>query len=98
MAEVGEQLANFSLIPFIVVQAGFPMLLAFHHLNTGKAFGGNKMEQEKYDAVVISSGIGGLCAAALLSHWGYKTLVVEKLSRVGGRSLRGRPTPRFSWD
>jgi phytoene dehydrogenase-like protein len=43
------------------------------------------MEQEKYDAVVIGSGVGGLCAAALLSHWGYKTLVVEKLSRVGGR-------------
>ncbi|GAI07224.1 unnamed protein product [marine sediment metagenome] len=37
------------------------------------------MQQQKYDVVVIGSGIGGLCAAALLSYRGYKTLVVEKL-------------------
>ena len=35
------------------------------------------MQSEKYDVVVVGSGIGGLGAAALLSHWGYKTLVVE---------------------
>ncbi len=43
------------------------------------------MERERYDVVVIGSGIGGLCAGALLSHWGYRTLVVEKLARIGGR-------------
>ena len=43
------------------------------------------MEQEKYDVVVIGSGIGGMGAAALLSHWGYKTLVAEKLDLIGGR-------------
>jgi len=43
------------------------------------------VQQETYDAVVIGSGIGGLCSDALLAHWGYKTLVVEKLSRIGGR-------------
>lgn len=43
------------------------------------------MEQEKYDVVVVGSGVGGLCAAALLVHSGYKTLVVEALDRVGGR-------------
>jgi len=43
------------------------------------------MEQEKYDVVVIGSGVGGMCAAALLVHSGYKTLVVEALDRVGGR-------------
>jgi len=43
------------------------------------------MEQEKYDVVVIGSGMGGLCAGALLARWGYKTLVVEKRDRVGGR-------------
>ena len=43
------------------------------------------MEQEKYDVAIIGSGIGGLASGALLTHWGYKTLVVEKLSRIGGR-------------
>jgi len=43
------------------------------------------MQPEKYDVAVIGSGLGGLGAAALLSHWGYKTLVVEKLGRIGGR-------------
>ena len=41
--------------------------------------------QQQYDAVIIGSGMGGLCAGSLLAHWGYKTLVVEKRSRVGGR-------------
>ncbi len=43
------------------------------------------MKQEKFDVAVIGSGIGGLCSAALLAHRGYKTLVVEKLPRIGGR-------------
>ena len=43
------------------------------------------MQQEKYDVVVIGSGMGGMAAAALLSHRGYKTLVVESKGRLGGR-------------
>ena len=43
------------------------------------------MKQGKYDVVVIGSGMGGLCSAALLVKNGYKTLVVESLERVGGR-------------
>lgn len=43
------------------------------------------MRQENYDIVVIGSGIGGMCTAALLSQEGYKTLVVERLPQLGGR-------------
>jgi len=43
------------------------------------------MQSEKYDVAVVGSGVGGLCAGALLSHRGYKTLVVEKLGIIGGR-------------
>jgi len=38
-----------------------------------------------YDVVIIGSGVGGLCAGALLAHDGYRTLVIEREGRVGGR-------------
>ncbi|MEV0972348.1 phytoene desaturase family protein [Microtetraspora glauca] len=41
---------------------------------------------QDFDALVIGAGAGGLCAAARLSHLGYRTLVVERLDRVGGRA------------
>jgi len=41
--------------------------------------------RKKYDVIVIGSGLGGISAAALLAHAGYKTLVVEKFERLGGR-------------
>lgn len=39
----------------------------------------------KYDVIIIGSGIGGLAAAALLSHRGMKVLVLEKNGFIGGR-------------
>lgn len=44
------------------------------------------MTDNNWDALVIGAGAGGLLAAARLSHLGYKTLVVERLDKVGGRA------------
>jgi phytoene desaturase len=43
------------------------------------------MGVERYDVVVIGSGMGGMCAAALLAHEGYRVLVTERLPYIGGR-------------
>jgi phytoene desaturase len=42
--------------------------------------------QQQFDAVVIGAGAGGLFTAARLAHLGYRTLVVERLDKVGGRA------------
>jgi protoporphyrinogen oxidase len=43
------------------------------------------MKPGKYDVVIIGAGVGGMCAAALLTHDGYKTLLVERTPLLGGR-------------
>ena len=43
------------------------------------------MQNKSFDAVVIGSGIGGLCAAARLTSSGMRVLVVEKSPYLGGR-------------
>jgi phytoene dehydrogenase-like protein len=42
------------------------------------------MSVEKTEVVVIGSGIGGLCCAALLAHYGLKVTVCESHSLLGG--------------
>ncbi|QLY27633.1 phytoene desaturase family protein [Nocardia huaxiensis] len=44
------------------------------------------MSENQWDALVVGAGAGGLCTAARLSHHGYRTLVAERLDRVGGRA------------
>ncbi|MBI3091450.1 MAG: NAD(P)/FAD-dependent oxidoreductase [Candidatus Tectomicrobia bacterium] len=39
----------------------------------------------RYDVVIIGSGVGGMCSAALLANAGYRVLVAEKLQLLGGR-------------
>jgi phytoene dehydrogenase-like protein len=41
---------------------------------------------QHFDALVIGAGAGGSTAAALLTHRGYRTLLVEAKEQVGGRA------------
>lgn len=38
-----------------------------------------------YDVAIIGSGVGGLCAGALLAHAGYRVVLAEREVRLGGR-------------
>jgi phytoene dehydrogenase-like protein len=40
---------------------------------------------ENYDAIVIGSGVGGMCAATLLANDGWRVLMAEKRRYLGGR-------------
>ena len=42
--------------------------------------------EQEFDVVVIGAGAGGLFTAARLAHSGFRTLVVERLDKVGGRA------------
>ncbi|MGH8917024.1 MAG: phytoene desaturase family protein, partial [Actinomycetes bacterium] len=41
---------------------------------------------EHFDVLVVGAGAGGLFTAARLAHAGYRTVVVERLDKVGGRA------------
>ncbi|MFH1139148.1 MAG: FAD-dependent oxidoreductase [Pseudomonadota bacterium] len=45
------------------------------------------MPEERYDAVVVGAGVGGLTVAALLAYEKWKVLLVEQADRVGGRAM-----------
>jgi phytoene desaturase len=42
------------------------------------------MSDDKYDVLIIGSGVGGLTCASLLAKEGLKVLVLEALDRIGG--------------
>ena len=44
------------------------------------------VSNEKFDSIIIGSGIGGLCAAALLGIKGKRVLVLEKHFMIGERT------------
>lgn len=54
--------------------------------------------EERWDAIVIGSGIGGLAAAALLAkHAGKRVLVLERHYTAGGYTHAFR-RPGYQWD
>ena len=52
-------------------------------VRVGRRYRAHRLD-EPYDAVVIGSGIGGLTTAALLSHLGWKVVVLEQHYTAGG--------------
>jgi len=40
---------------------------------------------KRFDAIVVGSGVGGMCAASLLAHSGRRVLLTEKRRYLGGR-------------
>ena len=44
------------------------------------------VNNKKFDSIIIGSGIGGLCAAALLAIKGEQVLVLEKHFMIGERT------------
>ena len=53
--------------------------------------------QDKYDVIIIGSGISGLCSAALLGMEGKKVLVLEKHFKVGGFTHTFKRN-NYEWD
>lgn len=54
--------------------------------------------EDRWDAIVVGSGIGGLAAAALLSkHAGKRVLILERHYTAGGYTHSFR-RPNYSWD
>jgi len=51
----------------------------------------------KFDAIIIGSGIGGLCTAALLGLKGKRVLVLEKHFKIGGWTHTFRRN-NYEWD
>ena len=54
-------------------------------------------ENEHWDAIVIGSGMGGMAAAAALSHVGHKVLLLEQHQPLGGLS-HSFSRDGFTWD
>ena len=52
---------------------------------------------DKYDVIIIGSGISGLCSAAILSMEGKKVLVLEKHFKIGGYTHTFK-RKNYEWD
>lgn len=53
---------------------------------------------KKYDVIIVGGGPGGLTAGALLAHWGFKTLLIDKNKTVGGKAVTITNSDGFSYE
>jgi len=58
----------------------------------------SEVTKEKYDAIIIGSGIGGLTTASILAKFGKKVLVLERHYVPGGFSHTFKRKDGFEWD
>ena len=75
----------------------FKSITELNELLDNKAISVSELTQESYDVIIIGSGIGGLCSAALLSMKGKKVLVLEKHFKIGGWTHTFR-RKNYEWD
>ena len=58
----------------------------------------SELTNEKFDAIVIGSGLGGLALAALMAKEGKKALVLERHYAAGGFTHTFKRTGGYNWD
>ena len=57
---------------------------SLQHASSSSSSSDNNIIQDSYDVLIVGSGIGGLSAAAMLSHYGYSVAVLESHYAPGG--------------
>jgi phytoene dehydrogenase-like protein len=78
------------------VLAGIPLMsLDWDSLPKARA---SSADEEKYDAVIIGSGLGGLSCAAAFARQGFKALVLEQHTSPGGYATTFKRPGGFVFD
>ncbi|MEJ2616844.1 MAG: NAD(P)-binding protein, partial [Ignavibacteriaceae bacterium] len=58
----------------------------------------NVLGENEYDAIIIGSGLGGLSCAAAFATQGFKPLVIEQHTKVGGYATTFKRPGGFVFD
>ncbi len=67
------------------------------HANTQESYASGRSDDREWDDIVIGSGMGGMTAAAMLSLFGHRVLVVEQQPVAGGFTHTFERPP-WRWD
>ena len=77
------------------ILATLPVALDWSALPTARAA---DADPDKFDAIVIGSGLGGLSAAAAFARQGFRALVIEQHSKAGGYATTFKRPGGFEFD